>query len=213
MKNVAETGATEPMKPIRSRRLDRRTLLGAVSLLMFSTAGLAHGGLSMDKDMCKLRLGPYYMHFTGYQVRAGMPNTEFCEDIPATGRTIIVMDALDHPLRGMPIKVQIVTDSDDAASPQGDGHTVVELPAKIYPSGTVSLEHAFERPGRFVGLVTAGENGEFVSRFPFSVGITQRPYGFYGLLLLIVLAGLGLYGYSSRRRAKMASTSDMGTSP
>lgn len=168
-----------------------------VAASLCSTMGLAHGGLSMDEDMCKLRLGPYYMHFTGYQVRPGSPNTEFCEDIPATGKTIIVMDAIDHALRSMPVKVQIVTDTGD-----GNGQTVVELPQKMYPAGTVSLEYTFERPGRFVGLVTAGENGEFVSRFPFSVGIAKRPYGFYGLLGLTVIGGFALYGYAGRRRAK-----------
>lgn len=169
----------------------------AAAACLCSTRGLAHGGLSMDEDMCKLRLGPYYMHFTGYQVRPYSANTEFCEDIPATGKTIIVMDAVDQALRSMPVKVQILSDTGE-----GSGHTVVELPPKLYPTGTVSLEYSFERPGRFVGLVTAGENGEFVSRFPFSVGIARRPYGFYGLLGLTVIGGFALYAYSSRQRAK-----------
>lgn len=170
-----------------------------VAASLWSTIGLAHGGLSMDEDMCKLRLGPYYMHFTGYQVRPGSPSTEFCEDIPATGKTIIVLDAIDQPLRHMPVKVQIMSDT-----AEGSDYTVVELPQKIYPAGTVSLEYTFERPGRFVGLVTAGENGEFVSRFPFSVGIAKRPYGFYGLLGLTVIGGFALYWYAGRRRARQS---------
>lgn len=205
--SVAVTGAVNHMihlVGLRSRG-PQKALCAAV-LLAFSTAALAHGGLSMDKDVCKLRLGPYYMHFTGYQVHAGRPNTEFCEDIPATGRTIIVLDALDQPLREIPVTVRIVTDTGEgSASESGTArHTVVELPAKMYPSGSVSLEHTFEQPGRFVGVVTAGDNGEFVSEFPFSVGIDKRPYGFYGLLVLIVMAGFGLYAYSGRRHAKAA---------
>ena len=27
----------------------------------------AHGGVSIEKDLCVLQLGPYRMHFTGYQ--------------------------------------------------------------------------------------------------------------------------------------------------
>lgn len=174
--------------------------------MAFSTATLAHGGLSMDKDICKLRLGPYYMHFTGYLVNASRPNTEFCEDIPATGKVIIVLDALDQALREMPVQIQIVTDVGEgsASETKAAAQTVAELPAKVYPAGSVSLEHTFEQPGRFVGIVSAGDKGEFVSRFPFSVGIAKRPYGFYGLLVLIVMAGFGLYAYSGRKRAKAA---------
>lgn len=172
----------------------------AIGLSSFSTAALAHGGVSMDKDMCKLSLGPYYMHFTGYQVRPGSPNAEFCEDIPSTGKTIIVMDAVDQTLREIPVKVQILTDGGE-----GGGSTVVDLPSKKYQSGTVSLEYTFEHPGNFVGLVTAGENGEYTSRFPFSVGIAKKPYGFYGLITMIVAIGMGLVYYSSRRAKNQAA--------
>ena len=58
-------------------------------------AGLvwAHGGLSMEQDMCKLTVGPYMMHFAGYQEDA--QRTEFCEDIPHKGPTIVVLDMVD----------------------------------------------------------------------------------------------------------------------
>lgn len=174
-------------------------MLVAGGLLTFSTSGIAHGGVSMDDDICKLRLGPYFMHFSGYQVRAGSPNSEFCEDIPDTGKTIIVMDAIDQPLRHMPIAIRIVASVDGV-----EGRTVVELPPKMYPSGSVSLEHVFERPGHFVGWVVAGDKGQYTSRFPFSVGVPKRPYGFYGLLGLVVLMAVGLFRYSGPRRAKAA---------
>lgn len=153
----------------------------------------------MDDDICKLRLGPYYMHFTGYQVRAGSPNNEFCEDIPATGKTIIVMDAIDQELRDLPVKVQIMKSERDA-----DGSVVVELPQKTYKSGSVALEYTFESPGTFVGVVTAGEHGEYTSRFPFSVGIAKQPYGVYALVVMILMSGVGLFRYSGARRAKAA---------
>lgn len=194
------------MDATRLRMVGLLKALFAVVLVACSLAASAHGGLSMDEDMCKLRLGPYYMHFTGYLVDASRPNTEFCEDIPATGRAIIVLDALDQALRDTPIKVQIMTEAGagSASDTSVAARTVAELPAKVYPAGSVSLEYTFDQPGRFVGVVTAGDNGDFVSRFPFSVGVPKRPYGFYGLLALIVIAGFGLYAYSRRRRAKAA---------
>ena len=35
--------------------------------LPLSTQVHAHGGLSLADDICKLTIGPYTMHFTGYQ--------------------------------------------------------------------------------------------------------------------------------------------------
>src|SRR6516164_8641091 len=58
----------------------------------------AHGGLAMEKDYCKLRVGPHVMHFTGYQPGDGY-RKEFCEDIPSTGATIVVLDFIDDVLR------------------------------------------------------------------------------------------------------------------
>ena len=71
-------------------------------------AGLvwAHGGLSMEQDMCKLTVGPYMMHFAGYQEDA--QRTEFCEDIPHKGPTIVVLDMVDPALRDMPVEFRIV---------------------------------------------------------------------------------------------------------
>ena len=70
-----------------------------LSLALAAFAGVvwAHGGLAMEQDMCKLTVGPYMMHFAGYQEDA--QRTEFCEDIPHKGPTIIVLDAVDTALR------------------------------------------------------------------------------------------------------------------
>jgi hypothetical protein len=70
----------------------------------------------------------------------------------------------------------------------------------VYPAGSVSLEYNFTEPGRFIGIVTAGEHGEFVSKFPFSVGIDRSTYKFYLLLAAIPLGVFGLYRYATRQR-------------
>ncbi|MCQ8779955.1 hypothetical protein NQU49_25485, partial [Escherichia coli] len=92
-------------------------------------------------------------------------NREFCEDIPKVGNTIVVMDAIEPELREIPIEVRIIRDTGDES--QLDAVTVVHLPPKIYVSGSVPLEYSFTTPGKFVGLVTAGAQGQYVSRFPF----------------------------------------------
>lgn len=184
--------------------------LVTAAVCLFAAAGVfAHGGLAIDDDLCKLRVGPFNMHFTGYQPQFD-GNREFCEDIPRVGHTIVVMDALEPDLRGLPIEVRIIRDpgSPEAENVQGtqlDALTVLHLPPKVYETGSVPLEYSFNTPGRFVGLVKAGSNGEFVSRFPFSVGIEKHAYGHYLLVLGAALLGFGFYRYSGRVRERLGA--------
>lgn len=172
---------------------------GAVLGLALCEAASAHGGLSIDDDMCKLRLGPFNLHFTGYQPEIN-GNREFCEDIPKVGHTIVVMDAIEPELREIPIEVRIIRDTGDES--RLDAVTVAHLPPKVYASGSVPLEYRFTTPGKFVGLVTAGDKGQYVSRFPFSVGIPPKHYGFYLLFLGVAVLALGLYRYSGMKRQR-----------
>lgn len=182
-----------------------RTLLAAfAAAVMFGmphSGALAHGGLSMDKDVCRLKLGSYAMHFTGYQPQA-TGSKEFCEDIPQTGQTVVVLDAIDAALREMPIEVRIVQDAGE--NTKAEPVTVLHLAAQRYPTGSVSFEHTFERPGKFVGLVTAGDKGEHVSRFPFSVASAKPAYEKYLMLLVVPFLGFALYRYAGRARRASA---------
>jgi hypothetical protein len=133
----------------------------------FSTEVHAHGGLALAEDMCRLTIGPYNMHFTGYQPD-NTRNKEFCEDIPATGRTVVVLDYMDDALRPLPTEVRVIRDTGSEQDIQAI--TVLHLPPKVYPNGTVNFEYNFAEPGKYVGLVTIGGPKEHISRFPFSVG-------------------------------------------
>jgi LPXTG-motif cell wall-anchored protein len=128
----------------------------------------AHGGLSLADDMCKLTVGPYTMHFTGYQPESTQEQ-EFCEDIPNVGRTIVALDYIDEALRPMTTEVRIIRDT--GSEENLDEITIFHMPPKVYPSGSVTFEHDFPAEGSFVGLVTVRDNDtEYVSRFPFAVG-------------------------------------------
>lgn len=176
--------------------------LALISALFIFRVDLAaaHGGLSMDDDKCKLRIGPYFMHFTGYQPEA-TSEKEFCEDIPAAGHTVVVLDAVDNALREMPLEVRIIRDTGDERNL--DAITIFRVPPKIYPSGSVSFEHFFDQPGKFVGLVTVTDSKQqqHLSRFPFAVGGNGfRKYSEYLMILAVLLLGAGLYLYAGRKR-------------
>ena len=128
------------------------------------------------------------MHFTGYQPEATQEK-EFCEDIPATGRTVVALDYIEEALRPLPTEVRIIRDTGDPGKEPGnlDTLTILHIPAKIYPNGSINFEYDFMQPGKFVGLVTVGDKQEYVSRFPFSVGEPKgtSPYLIFGIAAVI----------------------------
>lgn len=188
------------------RQGECRWVLCALALLaMFGiTSAYAHGGLAMDADYCKLRVGRYLMHFVGYQPDSPDATKEFCEDIPATGATIIVLDYIDEALRDLPTEVRVIRDTGDESNL--DAVSVFHLPAKVYPSGSLSLEHNFNEGGRYVGLVTVYGPEKYVSRFPFSVG---KP-GFNWLqivgAIVVMAAAAALYWFAQRQRARQTGS-------
>ena len=169
----------------------------------FSTQAQAHGGLALAEDMCRLTIGPYNMHFTGYQPD-NTRNKEFCEDIPSTGRTVVVLDYMEDALRPLPTEVRVIKDTGSEQDLQAI--TVLYLPPKVYPNGTVNFEYNFAQPGKFVGLVTVGDKQPIVSRFPFSVGETKIPLpSSYFLIALAGIAVIGVIIFAMRGRGKTSS--------
>lgn len=160
----------------------------------------AHGGLSLAEDMCKLTIGPYTMHFTGYQPESTQEQ-EFCEDIPLVGRTVVALDYINEELRSMATEVRIIRDT--GSEENLDEITIFHLPPKVYSNGSVTFEHSFPEPGKFVGLVTIrGGTDEYVSRFPFAVGAggkSNLPY----IIGAIVLAAAGAFFFMRSKKNKL----------
>jgi len=166
---------------------------------LFSTQIQAHGGLSMAEDMCKLTIGPYTMHFTGYQPDSTQEK-EFCEDIPVTGRTVVAFDYIEEALRPFPTEVRVIRDT--GSEEDLDSITILHMPAKVYPNGSINFEHNFSQPGDFVGLVTVSGEQEYVSRFPFSVGqgTSYMPSGMVFAMMAAIGAGAFLLFMVGRRK-------------
>lgn len=157
-----------------------------VSTLLFSTQSYAHGGLSLADDICKLVIGPYTMHFTGYQPD-NTQEKEFCEDIPSTGRTVVALDYIEEALRPLPTEIRVIKDT--GSETDIEAITILHVPSKVYSNGSINFEHTFTQPGKFVGLVTTGDKQEHVSRFPFSVG---QPKGILSAAVQSPLLILGI---------------------
>ncbi|MGJ0397255.1 MAG: hypothetical protein ACR65U_13620 [Methylocystis sp.] len=164
--------------------------LAVAALASASWSGArAHGAMQRQRNACLLKVGPDFMYFSGYQPKAS--RNRFCEDIPATGDTIFVLDYGQDEMRDMSTDFRIIRDvgGQEEQAPL-DTVTVAYLPPKVYPAGTLNFEHVFKDPGAFVGIVTVeGPNGEhWVSRFPFTVG--GRPLSAKMPYFLIAAAGV-----------------------
>jgi hypothetical protein len=176
----------------------------------------AHGGVSIEKDLCVLRLGAYLMHFTGYQPEQSGAQ-EFCEDIPAVGPAIVVLDAVDNALRDMPIELIILRDTQRLGNqakfeelggePAIAAATVARVPAAIHPSGSLTLQYPFKEAGRYIGLVRAQPSvgGEVVAVFPFAVGTGGKQWRVYAAVIVgTVLLAAALFWLATRLRGAPA---------
>ncbi len=187
-----------------------------------TSTAYAHGGVGMVDNRCVLKIGPDLMFFTGYQPQSS--REEFCDDIPNTGQMVVALDMQDPELRDMLTEIRIIkddgkhtnigglpvlTDAELSSAEVLDPVTIVHLPPKKYPTGTLTFEHTFPEVGRFIGIVmVTNDHGQrWVSQFPFSVGQPAvKTYATYGFLGALVLAGLGGFWYYNRKRQTMAPT-------
>jgi len=159
--------------------------LGVAILAGAANPASAHGGVKLEQDECVLKIGPNTMHFIGYQ-RTG-EEQEFCEDIAHTGPTVIALTAVSPDLRDMAIGVRIVKDvGEEQEKANLEAATEFYLPPKVYRNGTMTFEHDFKKAGHYVGIVTVSDDqgNQWMSRFPFTVGI----YTFMGMIEYILYA-------------------------
>lgn len=195
--------------------LSGMTAFLALALGLFqSDSASAHGGVSFERDMCVMKIGPYKMHFTGYEPETKQ-SQEFCEDIPDTGKAIIVLDEVDKVLKRMELDFRVVRDDKqlgvNAQYEQLGGPQAIEASSmfykkpEVYPHGTVTFDLNFDK-GNYIGVVTLNDpetKQNFISVFPFSVGF--GPARQTRNLIIEVIGALVLGGgilYFTNRRPK-----------
>lgn len=184
-----------------------------LAMTLLTSAAYAHGGVGMVDNRCVLKIGTDLMFFTGYQPQNS--TDAFCDDIPTTGLTVVALDMQETELRDMLTEIRIIRDNGTHTRMNGlpfltdlelaskevlDPVTLIYLPPKKYPTGTLTFSHTFPENGKFIGIVTVeNEHGQkFVSQFPFAVGQplgkTIALYGMGALALIGAVYGLWRYG-------------------
>ena len=170
--------------------------IGGLLLWGAAEPARAHGGVVLEEDICVIKMGFLSAHFTIYQPET-RASEEFCEDVPDVTQTVFVMEYLHASLRDMPLDFRIIRDVTDigifarwedvAAIEDLDAATVFYAPPRVRREATFTVEHRFDEPGWYIGIVTTrnpDNDRTYETVFPFEVGAN------YGYLPLFVLLGV-----------------------
>lgn len=171
----------------------------------------AHGGVVEEEDLCVITISYLKAHFKIYQPRID-GHREYCEDLPNATTSIFVMEYLHDELARVPVDFRIIRDvtgkgrfarwEDVAAIDDLDSVTVFYQPPVVEPD-VFTVLYDFAEEGDFIGVVTAApanSTRQHIAVFPFEVGYTG--YGYWPLIVAILVTLLALYALNNRRLAR-----------
>lgn len=165
---------------------------------------------------CRVANPSYAVHFSAVQEGPGTHDRSrfenFCGELPGIGKTYLSIDFASRDLRAMPVALHLVEEGSPSPA-NADGHTrkrsLLEVPAKIYGSGTAVVAVEFTHPGDYALIATFGEIGAFGHdrlRIPFSVKRATLPVISFryrdfaaavALTFFVVMSGVGYRVYRS----------------
>lgn len=175
---------------------------------------LPHGSVVDEDDQCLMNIGFYRAHFTIYQPRS-TGHEEYCEDLPATGETVFVVDYLHETMREVPVDFRIVRDRngigrfaryEDVLALDLAADTVFYQPPVVQADAVLTVLHNFDRPGGYIGVVSVAHpttDEVYRAVFPFEVGVLPRDYAVWGGAVMTVLAVV-FWAWARRRRSEAA---------
>jgi hypothetical protein len=182
------------MDELVHRSVTRAIRIACVAIsIVGAPFGHGHGGVVAEDDLCLIRIGFLEAHFTIFQPDS-RGHDEFCEDVPAAGNTLFVMEFMHDALRDAQLELRIIRNvtaagrfanrDDIAAIDDLERVTVYHHPPAQPSLPLLVVQHHFAEPGDYIGIVVArlGER-RYEAIFPFAVGATG-----YGLAPWFVAA-------------------------
>lgn len=177
---------------------DLPALLFALMALSPPGVASAHGSVTADDDLCLIKIGYYSAHFKIYLPRSH-GHKQFCEDLPAVGESLFVMEYAHDGLGNTPIEFRIIRNptgqgrftrlSHIEALHDLDAHTVFRH-APATQADVFTVLHEFSEAGEYVGIVSArAADGSTLHKavFPFEAGFAG-----FGLWPWLALGGIFL---------------------
>lgn len=158
--------------------------LGCLIYTLVPAISLADAGSGGHADACLVVVGPSKVHFAAYQPQAS-GTTEFCDQLPAPGDTILVFDYEGLGAHRISVEFEVIK--------QPGGDTVFSEAPKVFPTGTANFRVNFPEPGNYlahIAIVDAGGN-KVDSHVPITVGAAKSG-GMNGTLVVgvILIAGI-----------------------
>lgn len=189
-------------------------LFAALVAAGLAFTGVAHAQIKAEHPrFCVMSVGPTQMMFSAFQ--ENKTDEIFCQNVPETGRTMIILDARQPELRGLSIEVWLLRDVGQKDWRDAlDATMIAHLPAKKYlaENGTTSFTHDFDKEGDYIAVVrAASEDGakDYTGLYRFSVGGSILWYALSGAIAMVgVVAFAGLWRSRSRRSAPPAPRRD-----
>lgn len=172
----------------------------ALGLLLSSalpTAGWGHGGAGVDTDQCRVQIGSHLVHFTAYQPQL-TGTTEYCNDIPELGNTIVVFDYEGKALRNMTVEFEITKEP--------EGKRVFYQEPSTHSTGTFNSAVNFTEPGRYrihITLVNEGQKVDEHIGLNIGAGQSGSSISTY-IVIAVVLFAAGYIFYLSNASFKRA---------
>ncbi|HUL11891.1 MAG TPA: hypothetical protein VLU73_06960 [Methylococcaceae bacterium] len=170
--------------------------LGIVlSALIPTSLTWAHGGASVEADKCRINVGPHLVHFTAYQPQLS-GTTEYCNNIPELGNSVIVFDYEGKALRNMTVEFEVTKEP--------EGTRIFYKEPGTAPTGTINTAINFTTPGDYLAHVTLVNEGQKIdAHVPFSVGTTGGGISTRTIIIiLVVLFAAGYIFYLSNPKFK-----------
>lgn len=193
----------------RVRRKIPRLLCFALLMNLLPAAVSAHGGVVEEDDLCVINIGYLRAHFKIYLPQQS-GHEEYCEDVPARGESVFVMEYQHDGLAEAEIDFRIIENTtgkgefarieDVERIDDIDAITIRYEPPAVVPD-VFTLLQSFESDGEFIGIVSASyaDTGKvYTAVFPFEVGYTG--IGMWPWFVAAVLFLQLNYWFMSRRR-------------
>lgn len=175
----------------------------------------AHGSVTLAEDQCVIQIGFYSAHFAIYQPQTRQ-HEEFCEDIPDIAESVFVIEYLHAVMREVPVDFRIIRDTQNRGQfvswediekiDDIERDTVFFQAPVVRPDGVFLVNHEFDEPGDYIGIVTTEHptmDRTYTAVFPFHVGASNWGYAplFIGIAFLIQINYWIMTGGLKRWRA------------
>jgi hypothetical protein len=153
-----------------NRHMTRVSLMALLLVAaLYPGAAAAHEGADLEVDPCVRWVGESAIHLSSYQPQYEL-RSQYCTDIPKTGKTFLVVDLVDPALRAVPVGMRIVKGS---GSNEAEAQTVADWRPSHHPTGVVSGETNLDE-GLYRVIITA--EGQKPYRYQYLLRVQMIDY-------------------------------------